>query len=139
LPAERTVLAGQGPVLAAVAAGGALGALARWAVAIALPTPPGEFPWPTPGVNLLGCFLIGALVALITDVVAAHPLVRPFLGTGVLGGFTTFSGYAVDGTQLLQEGRAGAAVGYLAVTLVGAVLATWLGLVVVRRLAGTVP
>jgi len=90
----------------------------------------------TLAVNVLGCFLIGVLVALVTDVVAAHPLVRPFLGTGVLGGFTTFSGYAVDGTQLLQQERVGAAGAYLATTLLGALLATWLGLGIVRYLAG---
>lgn len=123
-------------MFAAVAAGGALGALARWTAAIALPTPAGGFPWTTLAVNLAGCFLIGVLVALVTDVVAAHPLVRPFLGTGVLGGFTTFSGYAVDGTQLLQQGRVGAAGVYLATTLVGALLATWLGLGIVRHLIG---
>ena len=123
-------------MLAAVATGGALGTVARWAAAIASPTPPTGFPWMTLAVNVLGCFLIGVLVALVTDVVAAHPLVRPFLGTGVLGGFTTFSGYAVDGTQLLQQERVGAAGAYLATTLLGALLATWLGLGIVRYLAG---
>lgn len=123
-------------MLAAVAMGGAVGAVARWAAAIASPTPPAGFPWMTLAVNVLGCFLIGVLVALVTDVVAAHRMVRPFLGTGVLGGFTTFSGYAVDGTQLLQQGRVGAAGAYLATTLVGALPATWLGLGIVRHLAG---
>ncbi len=51
--------------------------LARWTAAIALPTAAGGFPWTTLAVNVLGCFLIGVLVALVTDVVTAHPLVRP--------------------------------------------------------------
>jgi len=128
-----SVFGGQGPVLGAVSAGGALGALARWGLTVALP---GPGPWTTFGVNVLGCLLIGVLVALVTEVVAAPPLLRPLLGTGVLGGFTTFSGYALDGTQLLAHGRTGAAALYLAGTLAAAVLATWLGLTAVRRLAG---
>lgn len=130
------MLAGQGPVVAVVAVGGALGALARWAAVTVLPTPPGDAPWTTLGVNLLGCLLIGVLIALVTDAVVAHPLLRPFLGTGVLGGFTTFSGYAVDGHRLLLDGRWLAAAGYLGGTLVGAMLAAWLGLALVHRLAG---
>lgn len=126
---DRSVLTGQTPVLTAVAVGGALGALARWAVGIALP---GAGPWATLGINVLGCLLIGVLVALAV----AAPLVRPFLGTGVLGGFTTFSGYALDGTRLLADGRPGAAAIYLAGTLAGAVGATWLGLAATRRLIG---
>lgn len=121
---------GQGPVIAAVSVGGAVGALARWGVAEALP---GAGPWATLGINLAGCLLIGVLVAVVTDVAAAPPLVRPLLGTGVLGGFTTFSGYALDGTHLLAEGRVAAAATYLAGTLAGAVLATWLALTATRR------
>jgi CrcB protein len=126
------VLAGQGRVLLAVAAGGALGALARWAAGLAHPAPRTGVPWTTLGVNVLGCLLMGVLVALVTEVSAAPPLVRPFLGTGVLGGFTTFSGYAVDGHGLLTAGRPAAAVAYLTGTVVAALLATWSGLALVR-------
>jgi len=118
---------GQAPVLAAVSVGGALGALARWgATAVA----PGVGPWATLAVNVTGCLLIGVLLGLVTD--ATPRLVRPLLGTGVLGGFTTFSGYALDGTHLLVQGRYPAATLYLLGTLAGAVLATWLGLAAAR-------
>jgi len=106
-------------VLAAVAAGGASGALARWGVGVL--APPG--PWPTLVINVVGCLLIGVLVGLVPDA----PLLRPMLGTGGLGGFTTFSGYALDGTRLLAEGRDAAAALYLGGTLAGAVAATWVG------------
>jgi CrcB protein len=122
-------------VVAAVAAGGALGALARYGVGLALPPAPGAFPVATFGINVLGCLLIGVLLVLVTEVRAAHPLVRPFLATGVLGGFTTFSTYAVDAQLLLVTGHAATAFGYLAGTLVAAVLATWVGAAVTRRVA----
>jgi fluoride exporter len=127
---DGRVLAGQGPVLAAVAAGGALGALARWAVGLALPVHPGTPPWPTLGINVLGCLLIGLLLGVLARR-PAHPLLRPFAGTGVLGGFTTFSGYAVDGLDLVRHAP-GAALAYLAGTLAGALLATALGLALGR-------
>jgi CrcB protein len=129
---EHAVLAGQGPVLAVVAAGGALGALARWGVGLALPTHPGALPWPTLAVNVLGCLLMGVLLGVLSRR-RAHPLLRPFAGTGVLGGFTTFSGYAVDGLGLPDLGSTA---GYLAGTLVGALAATALGLWGGRRIGG---
>lgn len=125
--------AGQAPALAAIAAGGALGALARHGIGLLLPTAPGAFPAATFGINVLGCLLIGVLLVVVTEVRAAHPLVRPFLATGVLGGFTTFSTYALDARQLLGTGHAVTALGYVAGTLVAAVLATWAGAAVTRR------
>jgi CrcB protein len=103
-----------------------------------MPTPPGGVPWTTLGINVLGCLLIGLLIA-VAVLRRPHPLLRPFLGTGVLGGFTTFSGYAVDGLGLLVDGRPGPAAAYLGGTLAGALGATWLGLACGRRLAGLRP
>jgi CrcB protein len=119
-----------GMVIAAVALGGALGSLARWALVAALPA---AAPWSTFGVNLAGCLLIGVLVAAVVRFDGA-PILRPMLGTGVLGGFTTFSGYAVDGTGLLVDGRYLAAAAYLAGTPAGAVLAAALGVALVEWL-----
>ena len=62
-----------------------------------------------------------------------HRLVRPLLGTGVLGGFTTFSTYSVDLQRELADGRAGQALGYGAGTLIGAVLAVAVATVATRR------
>ena len=121
-------LAGQGRALAAVALGGVLGAAARFGVGLLLPHAPGTFPLGTLLINVVGGFLIGVVI----DGVAARPLLRPFAVTGILGGFTTFSTYAVDTEQLLAMGRLGTAVAYLVGTLVGALVATWVGLALAR-------
>lgn len=124
---------GQGPVVAAVAAGGALGATARYAASLAWPASPDGFPWTVLGVNVLGCALMGVLMVAVTEIRTVHPLVRPFLGTGVLGGFTTFSTYAVDVQRLVEAGRPGTGLAYLAATLVPALLAVWLATAATRR------
>ena len=117
---------------AAVAAGGAVGALGRHLLVTAWPQPAGGFPWATLVVNLTGCAAIGVLMATLAGLTAPHRWARPFLGTGVLGGFTTFSAYAVEARALLEAGRAGVAATYVLVTLVGALAAVWLGMLVVR-------
>lgn len=128
-------LVGQGSALTAIAVGGAIGALARYEAGLALPHLPGELPLETFLVNVAGCLLIGALIVTVTEWTRAHPLVRPFLGTGILGGFTTFSTYAVDTEQLLRIGRAATAGAYLMGTLAAAVAATWLGIRLTRAAA----
>ena len=110
-------------VLGAVAAGGVLGAQARAGLAAALPTAAGGFPWATLATNVTGCLLIGVLLPLVAEAGRGHPLTRPFLGVGVLGGFTTFSGYAVDAQRLLATGHAGTALAALAATPLLALLA----------------
>jgi fluoride exporter len=129
------VLRGQGAAVAAVAVGGALGALARWGIGLAWPTPHDGFPTATLLINVVGCLLMGVLVVHVAEVREAHPLVRPFLGVGVLGGFTTFSTFAVDAQQLLVGGRLGVALGYLAATVLGSVGAVALGLALARTAA----
>ncbi|NDL57217.1 fluoride efflux transporter CrcB [Phytoactinopolyspora mesophila] len=107
------------PVLAAIAAGGVVGAEARYALTLLNADPP-AFPWVTLVENITGCFLIGVLMAVLTQLTAPHPLLRPFLGIGVLGGYTTFSAYAVEVRVLLLDDRALAALVYLVVTPIGA-------------------
>ncbi|MFI2435810.1 fluoride efflux transporter CrcB [Streptomyces sp. NPDC018693] len=128
-PARREQL----PVVAAVALGGGLGATARYAAAQWWPTPPDAFPWTTLWVNVAGCAVIGVFLVLITEVISAHRLLRPFFGTGVLGGFTTFSTYAVDAQRLFDEGHPGTALAYLAATLLAALTAVWLAATATRR------
>jgi CrcB protein len=121
------------PVLGAIALGGAIGALARYGLAVAMPHRPGGFPWSTFLTNVSGCLLIGVLLVMITEVRTVHPLSRPFLGTGILGGFTTFSTFAVDTERLLGYHPL-TAVGYFFGTVVAALLAVQTGVVVTRRL-----
>ncbi|MFF5447310.1 CrcB family protein [Streptomyces sp. NPDC012888] len=124
VPAQRAEP--QGRVLAAVSAGGALGSGARYGLALMWPAGPGDFPWAVFWTNVAGCALIGVLMALIGEGGrSGHPLLRPFLGVGVLGGFTTFSTYAVDVSRLLDEGRAQVALAYGAGTVAGALGAVW--------------
>jgi CrcB protein len=128
VPAERAELRPSPvPVLAAISAGGAVGAVARYGVSVAWPHGAGGFAWSTLVVNVSGCLLIGVLMKLLTERVATWRLLRPFLGVGVLGGYTTFSTYVVDIGRAAGAGAAGVALAYLAATLVGAVLAVWAG------------
>lgn len=124
----------QWDVLAAVSAGGVLGALARYAVGLAAPPSPTGFPWGIFAVNVTGCALIGVLLVLVTEVWPGRRLLRPFLGTGVLGGYTTFSGYTVDIVRLVDAGAAGVATAYLMGTLLVALPAVYGATVVTRWL-----
>ena len=112
----------------AAALGGALGALARWGVAEALPHDPGAWPWATLLVNLVGCLVLGLLIGRVLERSPGPPWLRPFLATGVLGGFTTYSAFAVETVQLTEAGRVGAAAGYVLASVAGGVLATAVGL-----------
>ncbi|MFE7233036.1 fluoride efflux transporter CrcB [Streptomyces sp. NPDC002405] len=132
-PARRRAWRTQAPVVAVVALGGALGATARYAVSQWLPTPAGGFPWAIFWVNAFGCAVIGVFMVVITDVWGAHRLVRPFFGTGVLGGFTTFSTYAVDIQRLVDSGHARIGLAYLAATPCAALAAVWLAMTAARR------
>ncbi|MFC6886437.1 MULTISPECIES: fluoride efflux transporter FluC [Actinomadura] len=134
-PAQRSELR-RAPwaVLGAVSAGGAAGALARHGVSEAFPHAAGSFGWATFGINVSGCLLIGALMVAITEVRRAHPLVRPFLGVGVLGGFTTFSTYAVDVQRALDAGEPRTALAYLAATPLCALAAVLAGVRLTRAL-----
>ncbi|WBC00482.1 MULTISPECIES: CrcB family protein [unclassified Solwaraspora] len=123
-------------VLAAVAVGGAVGAAARFGIAAGWPGPvEAGPPWPTLVTNLVGCALIGVLMRVVTAVPRPHRLLRPFLGAGVLGGFTTFSVQTLEVADLLAAGRPWLAGGYTLGTLVGALGAVWLGGAAARPLA----
>ncbi|MGA5895937.1 fluoride efflux transporter CrcB [Streptomyces venetus] len=116
----------QVPVVAVVALGGGAGAAARYAASLRWPAPAGGFPWTVFWVNIAGCAVIGVFMVVITEIRTAHPLVRPFFGTGVLGGFTTFSTYAVDIRRLIDGGHTATGLAYLAATPPAALAAVWL-------------
>ena len=119
-------------MLGVISAGGIVGAEARYALALAYPHRPDAFPWATFVANVTGCLLIGVLMVLITEVWSAHRLLRPFLGVGVLGGYTTFSTYVVESQQLVTAGAAGTALLYLAGTLLAALAAVYAGIWITR-------
>ncbi len=136
VPRQRAELSPHpAPVIAAVAAGGAIGASARYGAALLWPTATDAFPWTTLVINVAGCAVIGAFMVLITEVWTAHRLVRPFFGTGVLGGFTTFSTYAADIRRLIDDAHPRIALAYLALTLVAALGAVWAATAGTRRVA----
>src|SRR5258706_55803 len=89
-----------GRLVAAGSAGGVIGALGRYGLGVAFPHARAGFPWAIFAVNVSGCLLIGALIVVVTEGFAVHPVTRPFLGTGVLGGYTTFSTAIVDTQHL---------------------------------------
>jgi CrcB protein len=123
-----------GRVVAVVALGGVVGSLARYQLGRWWPTPVGGFPAATLLINLLGGLAIGVFLVLITEHLTPHPLVRPFVATGVLGGFTTFSTYALDLQQLLLAHRVAIGLLYLLVTALGTVAAAAVGMAGTRRL-----
>ncbi|MDK3255227.1 fluoride efflux transporter CrcB [Blastococcus capsensis] len=113
--------------------GGALGALGRWGLAEALPPSPTGWPWATLLVNLTGCLLLGALLAALAARSPEPPWVRPFLGIGVLGGYTTYSTFAVEVVRLAEDGSSLAAAGYVLASVVGGIAAVVLGASAIRR------
>jgi len=122
-------------VLLVVALGGALGSLGRWGLGEAL-AGSGPFPWGTFVENAAGSFALGVLVVVLLERWPRSRYLRPFLGVGVLGGFTTFSTYALDLRTLVAADRVALAGTYLVGTLAAALLSAWLGIAAARRVAG---
>jgi len=122
-------------VLAMVGLGGALGSLARRGVADLLTPAAHGFPMATLLTNLSGCLLLGLLLVVSENRLPPSRYLRPFLATGVIGGFTTFSTFAVETDLLGKDGHAGLAVAYVVASLVGGLAATWAGISIGRVLA----
>lgn len=120
--------------LPTIALGGMVGASARHGLELMWPTGSGSFPWATFATNVGGCALLGVLMVLVVEHGRGHPLLRPFAGVGVLGGFTTFSTYAVQSTTLIEAGHPGTALAYLFGTLLVALLGVTLGVAAGRTL-----
>jgi fluoride exporter len=131
-PAQRRPRSWDPAVLAAIAAGGVLGAETRYGLSVLIPHRPGQWPMATWLINVSGCFLIGILMVVITELTSPHRLIRPFLGVGILGGYTTFSTAMVDVQQMALAGHGGAALGYLIATVTAAVAATFAGVTLTR-------
>ncbi|MCO5997863.1 fluoride efflux transporter CrcB [Actinoallomurus rhizosphaericola] len=126
----------QWSVLAVISLGGALGSVARYLISAAMPVKPGHFPWATFSINLTGCFALGLLMVLVLDVWPPNRYVRPFLGVGFLGGYTTFSTFAVEIRNLAGHGAWTLADAYVVNSLVGGLVAVWCGMALARLIAG---
>lgn len=117
--------------LVAVAAGGAVGAWARLGLAEFAPTEPGRWPWGTFAANLIGCLLLGYAGTRLLERLPPSTYRRPFVGTGVCGGLTTFSTLQLEVAELGRDGHAPLAALYLVVSVA-------LGLAAIRLAAGLV-
>ena len=119
-----------------VAAGGALGSAGRYLVNVTSARLMGaEFPWHTFAVNIVGCFAMGVLIALMALKLNVSQDVRAFLTTGILGGFTTFSAFSLDFAVLIERKAYGLALAYAAGSVGLALAAVFAGLALVRWLA----
>lgn len=113
--------------------GGAIGSVLRYLCNIAISKYfPSSFPWPTLAVNVLGCFLIGIFLALFGREHENQVDMRMLFMTGFCGGYTTFSAFALENLQLLQQGQLNLSVIYMIASIVLGLLAVWVGVAVVR-------
>ncbi|MHB8669076.1 MAG: fluoride efflux transporter CrcB [Acidimicrobiales bacterium] len=121
-------------VIAAIAAGGALGAPARYEVAQLIHVASDTFPWATFWTNVSGSFALGLLMVLVIERFPPSRYVRPFFATGFLGAFTTFSTFAVETDLLIKDGRAVLGIAYALGSLLAGFAAVWAGILVARGL-----
>lgn len=119
--------------LAAVFAGGCVGALARSALAEDLPVHPGQWPWPTFAVNIVGALLLGYFATRLQERLPPSRYGRSFLGSGLCGALTTFSTMMVELLRMLEQGRVGLAVAYGSASVAGGLAAVLLATKLVRR------
>lgn len=118
-----------------VALGGAIGSVCRYLVGLgALRLMGPSFPWGTLTVNVAGSFAIGVLAELIVARFGASVELRLLLITGFLGGFTTFSAFALDAVTLFERGASVAATSYLVVSIVASIAAAIAGIGLMRSL-----
>jgi CrcB protein len=113
-----------------VALGGAIGAAARFGVGAALFRPGGGFPVGVLAVNVIGSFLMGLVVVYLGQKMLSH--LNPFLMTGVLGGFTTFSAFSLEVYTLFERGEVGQAALYVALSVILSIAALVAGIFIMR-------
>lgn len=118
-----------------VAVGGGIGAVTRYAVSLWAADRLGTvFPYGTFIANVVGCFIIGLFMTLVTEKFIANPYWRLLITTGFLGGLTTFSSYSYETFRLLEDTGFTAALNNIAANLVTGLMATWLGIKLARVL-----
>jgi fluoride exporter len=119
-------------IVIALAIGGALGAVARYAVSLAIPTQDGQFPWSTFIINVSASFVLGFVLILLVEQFPRGRLARPVIGTGVIGGYSTFSTFVLDAVELMRAGYVGIAVIYLLASVAIGLLAVSIGMTSAR-------
>ncbi len=130
-PPSRLPVGGPLP-LAAVAAGGALGTLARWGVERLVVPDPAGIPWATLAVNVVGSLLLAAVVTVAVERRPDDRLLRPFAAVGFCGGFTTFSTFVLEIDRRLAHGHAAVALAYGALSVAAGLAAATAGTVLAR-------
>lgn len=118
---------------AVVALGGVLGSWMRWRLSVWFPVASGTFPTTTLAINLVGSALIGVVLVLFLDRQPPRLLTHSFLGTGILGAFTTFSTFTVESAELLRQSKPLTALVYVVASVVGGVLVALASMRVTRR------
>ena len=124
----------RGPILAAIALGGALGAPARYGVAQLIHVANGSFPWATFWTNITGSLALGFVLVLILERFPPTFYVRPFVATGFLGAYTTYSTFTVETDLLVRNGHAGIGTAYALASLVAGFVAVWAGMLIARAI-----
>lgn len=123
---------GQPDVLAAIAAGGALGAPARYEMTRLIHVAKGTLPWATFWTNITGSLALGFLLILVIERFPPSRYLRPFFATGFLGAYTTFSTYMVDTDTLIKDGHAAIGITYLLGSALVGFAAVWIGIIAGR-------
>lgn len=119
--------------LAAVFAGGAVGAAARAGLESLMAPDPSRWPWPTFTVNIVGAFLLGYFTTRLLERLPLSSYRRPLLGTGLCGGLTTFSTLQVETLRMLQHGHYGLAAAYTTASIAAGLIVVHLATALVRR------
>ena len=132
--ASRVDRAGRS-VLVAIALGAALGAPARYGISQLIHVAPGTFPWATFVTNISGSFVLGLAMALILERFPPSRYLRPFVATGFLGAYTTYSTFAVETDLLVKQGHAAIGVAYAVASLVSGFAAVWAGIWIARTVS----
>lgn len=130
-PDTAAVRRGRAENLLLIGLGGALGTALRFALETALPAPAGTWPWTTFWINITGAFVLAALLESLTVLGPDEGWLRRIrwgVGTGILGGFTTYSTFMVETARLDGSGGYLVAFGYVAATLVLGITAAWAGI-----------
>jgi CrcB protein len=119
-------------ILGAIAFGGALGAPARYGISQLVDVTPGTFPWGTFWTNITGSFALGFLFVVLLERFPPSRYLRPFVASGFLGAFTTYSTFAMETDLLVKNGHVAVALAYAVGSLVGGFAAVWAGVVLAR-------